>query len=408
MMHHASAFPCLAALCLAALAPNAPTLASPNASVQDKAPTTIAVFSDKNGYGPYTNLVYVNGTLYGTTEQGSVNSKGTVISVNPLTGVLAALTSFDFESGFLPEGRLLDMDGVLYGTTNAGGMGAGEGNGTVFSVNRNTGTLKVIAFFNEAGGRSPCAGLASVNGTLYGTALGGGQYHKGTVFSVNPATGRITTLAAFHGASGEFPRGELLNVDGILYGTAGEGGDKGCGTVFSFNPATGVLTRVAEFNEKNGAEPSGGLAAVNGILYGTTTAGGTREVGTVFSFNPTTGALADVVNFNGKNGFRPNAGLVNVAGILYGTTQQGGPDYVHQPPFAGPVPFIQNGYGTVFSINPKTGGLRTVAAFDRNDGMPRTGLTVADGVLYGTTSGGFYPGGSRYGRIFALTPFAAP
>jgi len=60
---------------------------------------------------------------------------------------------------------------------------------------------------------------------LYGTTEFGGTYDNGTVFSVNPNTGAETVLHSFgSGADGEYPIASLIDVKGTLYGTTEEGG----------------------------------------------------------------------------------------------------------------------------------------------------------------------------------------
>lgn len=89
--------------------------------------------------------------------------------------------------------NLVDVKGTLYGTT----WGCGEyndtglGNGTIFSVTTG-GKEKVLHNFtgSDGDGWHPAAGLIDVNGTLYGTTVGGGSgsgsYGNGTVFAVSP------------------------------------------------------------------------------------------------------------------------------------------------------------------------------------------------------------------------------
>ena len=153
------------------------------------------------------------------------------------------------------------------------------------------------------------------------------------------------------------------------------------------------LATVASFNGSNGGSPYAALLDVNGTLYGTTEAGGSGGTGTVFSLNPTTGALSTLASFTGSNGAIPQAGLISVGGTLYGTTAGGGGS---------------GGYGTVFSLNPTTGALSTLASFTGSNGAyPYAGLISVGGTLYGTTYGG---GSANDGTVFslALAPAAVP
>jgi len=301
-----------------------------------------------DGSNPQAGLISVKGTLYGTTEFGGNGSCGryrcgTVFSLDPATGTEKVLWSFGgANEGIEPVAGLIFVKGTLYGTTNAGGQ---YGYGTVFSLDPKTDTEKVLwSFGNGNDGRGPAAGLISVKGTLYGTTPFGGLYGTGygTVFSLDPETGAETVLWSFgNGTDGASPSAGLISVNGMLYGTTNIGGQYEGGTVFSLDPETGTETVVYSFcgrqNCTDGGVPQAGLIAVNGTLYGTTGGGGQFGGGAVFSLDPGTDTETAVWSFgNGTDGVGPQAGLISVNGTLYGTTVLGG----------------AHGGGTVFSLTP--------------------------------------------------------
>ena len=80
-----------------------------------------------DGAYPYAGLIYINGTLYGTTYRGGANGLGTVFAITT-PGVESVLYSFDTTSGLLPAAGLINVKGTLYGTTVFGP----NGYGTVF------------------------------------------------------------------------------------------------------------------------------------------------------------------------------------------------------------------------------------------------------------------------------------
>ena len=92
-------------------------------------------------------------------------------------------------------------------------------------------------------------------------------------------------------------------------------------------------------------------------------------------------------SFNGVNGAGPMAGLVRGSdGALYGTTSQGG----------------SANLGTVFRMDPATGGQTVLHQFAGTDGATLySGLALgSDGLLYGST----YSGGSaNLGTLFRVT-----
>lgn len=224
---------------------------------------------------------------------------GTVFSIDPNTGEENTVYTFCSQQncidGASPSASLIDVNGTLYGTTRGGGTG-----GIAFSIDLKTGTEKTLYAFcsqqNCADGARPSASLLYMNGLLYGTTDAGGNTKCavgegcGTVFSLDPNKGTEKVLYTFcslkHCADGATPDGSLIVVNGALYGVAFAGGSTGhtcngggCGTVFSIDPDTGAETVVHTFCTKancvDGENPVAGLTFAKGRLYGTTVWGGT-------------------------------------------------------------------------------------------------------------------------------------
>jgi uncharacterized repeat protein (TIGR03803 family) len=95
-----------------------------------------------DGRNPQSGLIDVNGTLYGTTYFGGDGTGcyapgcGTVYSIST-SGTEKVLYAFKGGSdGFFPVAGLIDVQGTLYGTTEEGGGGCStdDGCGTVFSI----------------------------------------------------------------------------------------------------------------------------------------------------------------------------------------------------------------------------------------------------------------------------------
>ncbi|MGA7354327.1 MAG: choice-of-anchor tandem repeat GloVer-containing protein [Candidatus Cybelea sp.] len=194
--------------------------------------------SSSDGSEPCASLIDVNGTLYGTTSGGGAYGHGTVFSITT-TGTEHVLYSFggSASDGSEPHASLIDVHGTLYGTTEFGGT---YGWGTVFSTST-SGTEHVLhTFAGGSDGAAPAAGLIDVKGTLYGTTRDGGgsscgSNGCGTVFSVTTG-GKEQVLYAFTSSDGAWPVAGLINVNGTLYGTTLGGGEIGNGTVFAFTP----------------------------------------------------------------------------------------------------------------------------------------------------------------------------
>jgi uncharacterized repeat protein (TIGR03803 family) len=368
--------------------------------------TTLQSFDLTDGAAPEAGLVEgLNGSLYGTTQQGGVNSAGTVFEITP-AGTLTTLYNF-CSVGVCADGDdpvaglVVAANGDLYGTTPGGGT---NGAGTVFKITA-SGTLTTLYNFCSASactdGRHPITGLVlATNGDLYGTTEEDGAKGGGTVFKIT-SSGTFTTLYSFCSlsdcADGEEAWGLIHGTNGNFYGTTLGGGANNVGTVFEIT-AAGVLTTLHSFDTTDGADPFAGLVqAANGDFYGTTYIGGASGNGTVFKITPS-GTLTTLHTFCSEaecgDGANPYDGLVQgTDGNFYGTTYAEGANF----------------YGTVFEIT-LAGALTTLHSFDSADGEEtRAGLVEdTNGILYGTTYAG---GGDFNGTVFSLSvaslgPFA--
>lgn len=241
------------------------------------------------GGGLYTNAYYCCGIFYRIS----------------LTGEEKVLYRFTSATGLYPNGSLIDVSGTLYGTTYAGGK---SDQGTVFSISA-TGKEKVLySFGGGSDGENPYAGLLNVNGTLYGTTYGvnattnsnpGCKRGCGTVYRIN-VSGAEKVLHNFTGGSdGASPYAGLANVNGALYGTTQFGGGggcqskygSGCGTIYEITTAGSESVLHSFSGGIDGADPFADLIDVSGTLYGTTARGGTNSCedegcGTVFELTP--------------------------------------------------------------------------------------------------------------------------
>jgi uncharacterized repeat protein (TIGR03803 family) len=373
---------------------------------------------NQRGAFPQASLVSdAAGNLWGTTEAGGVNSLGTVFKINTTSGVMHTIVDFDNSTsisdnqrGAEPEAALVnDGQGNLWGTTDGGG---GNGKGTVFKINISTGTITTVVDFDKSSsaadsqrGAFPQAGLAADGaGDLWGTTSSGGEKGDGTVFKINISSAAITTVFDFDGSTsvadylrgGNPEAGLFRDASGNLWGTTSEEGGNGYGTVFEINTSNNSINTVADIGIPEPAYPTGGMTDDgSGSIWGASLAGGANGVGTVFKINKLTNAIATIVTFDGTSastdnfrGSSPQSGLASDGtGNLWGTTGAGG----------------VNNYGTVFKISGSTGAITTILDFDNSSstsdshrgGNPLAGL-VSDGTgnFWGTTDeGGAYEDG---------------
>ena len=276
-----------------------------------------------DGAVPYAGLIQASdGNLYGTTEYGGIGGcvgdcdYGTVFEITP-AGQLSTLYSFCSQSncsdGSNPYARLIQAnDGNLYGTTQNGGTNS---RGTVFELTL-AGQLSTLYSFcsqpNCSDGRGPQAGLIqATDGNFYGTTFRGGETGGvcgvgcGTVFEVTPA-GQLTTLYTFGFTDGARPAGVLLQANGSLYGTVNFGGSRFDGTIFSLPLAQlGISLSCPASTAQVGAAYNSALVANGGVApYTFSIISGSLPPG--LTLNTSTGAItgapttAGTYNFTAK------------------------------------------------------------------------------------------------------------
>jgi uncharacterized repeat protein (TIGR03803 family) len=371
-----------------------------------------------DGALPQTNLISIDGELYGTTSFGGGACAvrlgcGTLFKVSS-SGQEIVLHAFTGTDGEQPNGPLVDIDDHLIGTTLLGGGSACRfyppkhmvGCGTIFDLSASGKLQTLYRFQGGAQGAYPTSQLTAGAGALYGVGAGGGSgacsYDRkdpgcGVVFKMSD--GRVTVVYAFKGGSdGYAPSGGLVYRNGDFYGTTTSSDVCYyiCGTVFAMSPA-GKKTVLHTFAEPNdGSEPTSSLVFMNGILYGATVSGGSYgcgldapiPCGTVFEVTPS-GQEKVLYRFTGgADGAFPNQ-LLALNGNLYGTTEMGGG-----------CPGV-TGDGTVFKLTP-SGEETTLHQFcgGADGATPYSGLIYANGALYGTTGGG---GAHNAGTVYEIT-----
>jgi uncharacterized repeat protein (TIGR03803 family) len=148
---------------------------------------------NSDGVYPEAPLTNVKGVLYGTTftdrVDGPPDGAGTVFRMDTRGTEEVLYTFKGGADGANPAAGLIYVDGILYGTTQNGGN---SGDGTIFSLQADGSGERVLHSFGGGGdGARPVAGLLDVNGTLYGTtSKGGGTGCQGagcgTVFAFTP------------------------------------------------------------------------------------------------------------------------------------------------------------------------------------------------------------------------------
>jgi uncharacterized repeat protein (TIGR03803 family) len=221
-------------------------------------------------------------------------SCGTVYSIDLTTGQESMLHSFGAENdGASPYSGLINVSGTLYGTTVLGGNASNCG--TVYRISL-TGDEHPLYSFSGSDGCNPYSGLVARTGWLYGTTCCGGENlgptREGVVFKLNVSSRIEQVLHKFgtaFGSDGSQPEAALRYVNRMFYGTASHGGrisrcTDGCGTIFRIDPSSGTQYKSlwAFYGDNNGGNPTDQLLYTAGAFYGTTSTGGTKGFGNGF------------------------------------------------------------------------------------------------------------------------------
>jgi uncharacterized repeat protein (TIGR03803 family) len=194
-----------------------------------------------DGTSPNGGLIRdASGNLYGTTNDGGDATCycGTVfeISRDGKETILYTFTGQGDGEGPV-EGLVRDADGNLYGIADGG---SDHPYGIVFKLDKAGKETVLYSFTGGSAGAYPTSLAGDETGNLYGTTLEGGGsgcygHGCGNVFKLDPA-GKLTVLYSFTGAAdGTSPIVRWLGPDGSLYGTA-EGGGGNSGVVFKLTP----------------------------------------------------------------------------------------------------------------------------------------------------------------------------
>ncbi|HXM44073.1 MAG TPA: choice-of-anchor tandem repeat GloVer-containing protein [Bryobacteraceae bacterium] len=185
----------------------------------------------------------------------------------------------------------------------------------------------------------------------------------------------FTVLYTFTGgADGGTPLATPTLYNGYVYGTTSGGGTHANGTVYALNFESRAETVLHSFvGAPDGADPVAGLVLNSGNFYGVAYRGGAENFGTMFEVSPA-GAFALLYSFTNPatQGCGPAGTMVmDASGDLYGTTYFGG---------------TSEGRGTVFEYSSK-GVYTTLKNFAPGGALPRAGLHLQAGKLYGATAG---------------------
>ena len=149
--------------------------------------------TNSDGAYPQGGLALSGDTLYGTASLGGAigNGYGTIFAINTNGNGFKTIFNFDATNGALPYSDLLVVGATLYGTTTGGSSDSTAG--IVFSINIDgSGFANLFQFqlpqysgsaYTNSTGAEPWAGVVLAGTTLYGVTPTGGD-GSGTIFGL--------------------------------------------------------------------------------------------------------------------------------------------------------------------------------------------------------------------------------
>jgi len=313
--------------------------------------------ANSSGANPFmSNLIEVNGKLYGTTQLGGVGS-GVLFEFDPATSQYVVKHSFDKSDGYgSPFGKLvLHSNGKLYGTTYA----TFSVGGIVFEFDPTSSQFRKVFDVN------PLLNLsASIGNVLYASSS------LPWINGLDPDADLFDIAFDGTGTGFSTPTGDLfLTSTGKLLGTTSIDGANEMGQIFEFDPADSTLNILYEFSGSDGKYPQGPLAEVDGFIFGSTCCGGTNDRGVFYKFDRSLNTLTVLKNFNGSYGYGLNlASDGKLYGITYGDENEYGLFYRYDP--------LNDIYEEVFEFDGPTHGVTAM----------QPPYQHSNGKLYGLTN----------------------
>ena len=241
---------------------------------------TLLSFGGVSGASPSSGVIQsASGTLYGATDLGGVNGKGTIFKINLDGSGFQKLYDFTTSQVGPRSTLMLGSNGVLFGFSQQGGA---YQSGFAFKI-QNDGT-GFTDYFDIGGANSdfPCSGLTiGTDNLLYGLSS---SPTKGSLLQMNQVD---PTTVNFFSLTDPVNSTALSDIaqgsDGYWYGTSYFGGTSGNGFLFKIKSDGSSYTKILDFVAATGGQPAGGVVIdANGFLYGTCLAGGTLPGGTVY------------------------------------------------------------------------------------------------------------------------------
>lgn len=342
-------------------------------------------FAYQNNYGVGRMAQGGDGRIFIATHQTMYLSCGSLLALNPASGVVSKVTLDHDALGCMPSDSLnVDARGALWGTMGTKGPGK---RGSLFRIQPGGVPSVAHAYSKLEGYAGSSAPVPWVDGSLRTTRVftpqgSSGQFERNAAPAYQPELYHQVTPD-----DGIVSPNELVSRgDGYLYGLAVNSEGGGGLSLFRVNDAGDlkVLAKFYPYGAANGDLVDGR----DGYFYLTINNGDSAPDGSVLRVSPE-GQTTVLHQFNGTDGSHPTSAPIRASdGWLYGTSAGGG-SYNH---------------GVIYRLKPDGSGYEVLYHFDdqARGGAPRSGLLQAnDGRLYGRNVSG---GAHASGVVFRFSP----
>jgi hypothetical protein len=341
-----------------------------------------------------------NGLLYGAGQGGY----GVIFSLDPSSGQISVLHSFDGGDGWKPLALLQGIDGNFYGVTEQGAAaGCTNGCGEVFEMDP-TSPYALHVIYQFTGGNEPYQPYYLVqgpDGTLYGLTYEGTNGTPGGIFSLTTSGANFVLLHSCSFSDCWQPATLLPPYGGVLYGASALFGPENNGEIFSINTDGSGFGIVWAFTGgSDGANPTTLARTASGALFGMAADGPNDDfLGEFFQVNSNSVSVLYSFPNNGSEGvcgtsltsFCTLTSVESPSGsgsnVLLGTSFGGGSDDA----------------GTIFQYQPENSSFSVLYSLGGGPVDPSIPLVQSanDGAFYGTTNAG---GTYHVGVAFEFVP----
>lgn len=286
---------------------------------------TILHLADSNKTSVIGNLYqYTDNKIILITKSLGANNNGKMYLLDVSNKQLQLLFDYNkstnhFSQVYAPDGSLTSAsNGKIYGFS---------GNDKLTVTEIDPFTSKVVVKESNTWGNYYFNGgfIEADNGKFYGSTWAKGRsfynssFGAGTIIEYDLKQDKFTVKAEMFYSGIAHPKSNLIKsiVNNHIYGTFSSKGDNNTGGVFRYDYLTNSIIKIVEFDSTlYGEHPEGDIIqSPDGMIFGYCSKGGKYGDGTIFKFNPINSTITKLFDFNKADGNNPSSGGLTLAEI---------------------------------------------------------------------------------------------